>query len=513
MRATTAHFSTFRIMKIYSSDQIKEIDKQTIEQQNISSDKLMERAAYAFVDALPLNELKTQRVTIIAGIGNNGGDALAIARILLDKGIHNKVVFCQISPNISNDCKLNLKRLEQYGEADILHLTLNQALPNCTGIVIDGMFGSGLNRPIEGYWATLIQKINREANRIISIDIPSGFFADKLTNSEHIQNAEVYTFDSPKLSFLLPESQEAISSFQVLDIGLDEKTKANMTSTNHYIDRNFISTLIRKRKKFSHKGTYGKVCIVGGTETMIGGVILAGRAAMAAGCGYVYYQIPANKWEIALSQHPEAIVLKTIWLMTMDRLNKIQGSDKYTFGIGPAMGQSKQSEKTLLAFLKDFNEPVVLDADALNIIARNGIEKSHIPQSSILTPHHKEFERLLGDSADSFDQLAKAKEIAIVKNIYLCLKGPHTIIVCPNGECYFNSTGNPGMAVAGSGDVLTGIITSLLAQNKLSKEAAILGVYIHGYAGNLGANTKGEYGLTANDIVSYIPQAIKDQVC
>lgn len=500
-------------MKIYSSDQIREIDKQTIEKQNISSDRLMERAAYAFVNALSLNELKTKPITIVAGIGNNGGDALAIARILLDKGIQNKVIFCQISPNVSEDCKRNLNRLEQYAEAEIQKLFLNQDLEDFTGIVIDGIFGSGLNRAIEGYWATLIKKINQEADQIISIDIPSGFFADKLTQSVHIQNAEVYTFDSPKLSFLLPESQEAIKSFHVLDIGLDEDTKASIESTNYYIDRKLISTLISKRKKFSHKGSYGKVCIVGGTDTMVGGVILAGRAAMAAGCGYVYYQIPANKWAIALTQHPEAIVLKTHWLMTMDRLNKIKGTDKYKFGIGPAMGQSKQSEKTLLSFLKDYNEPVVLDADALNIIASNGIENSHIPQSSILTPHHKEFVRLLGDSTDSFDQLAKAKEIAIVKNLYLCLKGPHTIIVCPNGDCFYNSTGNPGMAVAGSGDVLTGIITSLIAQNKLSKEAAILGVYIHGYAGNLGAQIKGEYGLTANDIVSYIPQAIKDHIC
>jgi len=500
-------------MKIFSSDQMKEIDKWTIESQHITSDKLMERAAYAFVNALPIEELKSESITIFAGIGNNGGDALAISRILLDKGIKNRVIFCQVSPNISQDCQKNLQRLEQYGQADIHKLLVNQELPVCDGVVIDGLFGSGLNRPVEGFWAELITKINHEADRIIAVDIPSGFFADKITKSVHIQNAEVYTFDSPKLSFLLPESQEAIQSFRVLDIGLDEDSKLKMKSNNYYIDRETISGLIQKRRKFSHKGTYGKVCIVGGTDNMIGGAILAGRAAMTTGCGYVFYQIPANKWAIALYQHPEAIVLKTNWAMTMDGLNKIKGLDKYKFGIGPAMGQSKKSQKTLLAFLKDYNEPVVLDADALNIIASNGIEKSHIPQSSILTPHHKEFERLLGDSTNSFDQLAKAKEIAIVKNIYICLKGPHTIIISPDGECHFNSTGNPGMAVAGSGDVLTGIITSLIAQNRTPKLAAILGVYIHGYAGNLAAESKGEYGMTANDIILYIPAALEDHIC
>jgi len=481
-------------MKIYSSEQIRSIDKKTIEIQNISSDRLMERAAYAFIDALDMTEFSSHKITIVAGIGNNGGDALAISRILLDKGIKNKVIFCHIRPILSQDCQKNLDRLKRYDQADIYDLFHNQELPTCNGIIIDGLFGSGLNRGVEGYWADFIDKINKEAERIISIDIPSGFYADKLTHSTHIQGAEVYTFDSPKLSFLLPESTDAIHSFHILEIGLDSNIKLELDSKNYYTDCRSISNLIQRRKKFTHKGNYGKVCIVGGTDTMVGGAILAGRAAMASGCGYVFYQIPANKWDIALNQHPEAIVLKTTWIMTMDRLNKIKGADKYKFGIGPAMGQASQSKKTLLSLLKDYDEPVVLDADALNIIAANGIEKSNIPQSSILTPHQKEFTRLLGESEDSFDQLSKAKEFAISNNLYICLKGPHTIIVCPNGECHFNSTGNPGMAVAGSGDVLTGVITSLIAQNRPPKEAAILGVYLHGYAGNLAAKSKGEYG-------------------
>lgn len=500
-------------MKIFSSEQIREIDRLTIERQGISSDKLMERAAYAFVDALDLDALRQEAISIVAGIGNNGGDALAISRILLDKGIQNQVVFCQITPNVSPDCALNLKRLEQYADAQITYLVEGQELPVCKGCIIDGLFGSGLNREVSGYWETLIQKINQEADRIIAIDIPSGFFADKITTSTHIQNAEVISFDSPKLSFMIPESQLAIHSFKVVNIGLDSKAKMDLESNYSFITQDLISTILSKRKKFSHKGIYGKVCIVGGTDTMVGGTILAGRAAMAAGAGYVYYQIPQNKWDIALNQHPEGIVLKKVWIASITGLPKIKQRDSFAYGIGPAMGQSDKAKKSLLAFLKEYDKPLVLDADALNIIAEKGIGKVWIPAHSVLTPHHVEFQRLFGDTENSYDQIDLAKSIAITHQIFICLKGAHTIVICPNGHCYFNSTGNPGMAVAGSGDVLTGVITSLIAQAKSPKEAAILGVYLHGYAGNLASGVKGEFGTTATDIIEYIPDAIKENVC
>lgn len=499
--------------KIFSAEQMTSLDKKTIELQGISSDRLMERAAYAFVEALDLQKLLHHDITIIAGVGNNGGDALAVSRIFLDKGIKNKLVFCQYSPRIAPDCQLNLNRLKQYQAADIQLLLENQDLPSFSGIVIDGLFGSGLNRPVTGYWSKLIEKINEEADRIISIDIPSGFFTDRLTNSSHIHRAEVITFDSPKLSFLMPESQYAIDSFKVVDIGLDNSVKTEMESDYYYISQDAISSLVSKRKKFTHKGSYGKVCIVGGTDHMIGGVTLAGRAALSSGCGYVFYEVPFNKWEATLNQHPEGIVNKRTWVYSMNALNTMKLHDQYVYGIGPAMGDSDKTQKAILKFLKDYQSPVVLDADALNMISKVGLGIAHLSPQSILTPHQKEFERLIGNSSDSFDQLSKLRQSAMVHQLFLCLKGPHTIMACPDGRCYFNSTGNPGMAVAGSGDVLTGMICSFLAQRKNSKEAALLGIYLHGFAGNLAAAKKGEYGMTANDIIQNIPEAISQHVC
>ncbi len=499
--------------KIFSAEQIKRIDEQTIQTQGISSDRLMERAAYAFVGALDLTLLAYKPITIIAGTGNNGGDALAISRILLDKGILNKLVFCQVSPQLSIDCALNLSRLMQYGDANIQTIIENQKLPDFEGIVIDGLFGSGLNRPITGYWSTLVDKINQQAKRIISIDIPSGFFTDQITRSTHIHGAEVITFDSPKLSFLLPESQYAIQSFKVINIGLDQEAKDDIESKNFYVSRESISSMVSKRKKFTHKGSYGKVCIVGGTDTMIGGVTLAGRAALASGCGYVFYEVPMNKWDAVLNQHPEGIVKRKTWIYSATAINSMQANDDYIYGIGPAMGSSEKTEKAVLKFIKEYKSPVVLDADALNMISHVGLGFADISPMSILTPHQKEFERLIGPTQDSFDQLAKLRQAAMVHQLYICLKGPHTILACPDGQCYFNSTSNPGMAVAGSGDVLTGMICSFLAQRKDPKLAALLGIYLHGYAGNLAAITKGEYGMTANDIIHHIPHAISQHIC
>ncbi len=500
------------MQKILSQEQIRELDKETIKKQRIQSDQLMERAAHQFVDALPFNELIDQPLTIVAGTGNNGGDALAIARILMNKGLSPTVYFCRISSKVSPDCQLNWNRLNQYNTSNIFELLENENLPPFHGYVIDGLFGSGLNRGVEGYWATLIDKINQEAERIFSIDIPSGFFADKLTTTAHIQNAEVITFDSPKLSFLMPDSQSAIKAFTIVDIDLDTDGKASLESTYFYVTADDIGLTLRKRKKFSHKGNYGKVCILGGTDEMIGGVTLAGKAALATGAGYVFYKVPGPKRETVLSQHMEGLILKEAIFTFPFTNNKLEWLRQFTFGIGCAMGVNEHQD-VLLQFMEKYKAPYVLDADALNMIAKVGIDKQALHPNSILTPHQKEFARLAGESSNSFEQLELLKKLAITKQLYVCLKGPHTIIACPDGTCYFNSTGNPGMAVAGSGDVLTGMITSFLSQDYTPRESAILGVYLHGYAGDLVSNQLGQYGLTASDIIKYIPQAINEYIC
>ena len=500
------------MQKIYSSEQVHELDKQTIFKQRIRSDQLMDRAAHLFVDMLPLDQLRKQPLNIIAGNGNNGGDALAIARILMNKGLTPNVFFCRITSQVSPDCQLNWDRLNHYQTDNIFEILENQTLPSFYGFVIDGLFGSGLNRGVDGYWATLLEKVNQEAKRIFSIDIPSGFFADKLTKTTHIQNAEVITFDSPKLSFLLPESKDAIKSFVVVDIGLDADSKAAIESNYYYITNDAIRQTLNKRDKFSHKGNFGKVCIVGGTDDMVGAVTLAGKAAFASGAGYVYYKVPKEKWETVLTQHTEGIIFKNSLFTTYNKKTLLH-LNSFTYGIGCAMGLDPATKNMFSKFLASYNAPYILDADALNIIADIGLENQVLHSNSILTPHQKEFTRLAGETLNSFDQFDLLKKVAMTYQLYVCLKGPHTIIACPDGTCYFNSTGNPGMAVAGSGDVLTGMITSYLAQKYTPKQAALLGIYLHGYAGNLAAKQIGQHGLTASDIIDYIPQAIKDHVC
>lgn len=492
------------MQKIFSAQQVKQLDEATISEQHIRSDQLMERAAHQFVDSLSTTFLANKPILIVAGSGNNGGDALAIARILLDKGIKSTVYFFRIS-RISSDCQLNLDRLKQYGEANITEYAANMELPSFGGYVIDGLFGSGLNRPVEGFWKELIVKINKEAISVVSIDIPSGFFADELTKTTHVKSANVITFDAPKLSFLLPESQAAIRSFRIVDIGLDQVSKDQLETPNYYITSRAIRAILKRRNKFSHKGMYGKVCIVGGTEEMIGGVTLAGKAALSSGCGYVYYQVPMNKWESVLKVHPEGIIERDTVLLSSSKLDKVNIKEQYTFGIGPAMGVHKKAQKSVIKLLSNYQKPLVLDADGLNIVAALGLEKQRIPQHSILTPHQKEFTRLFGDNDNSYDQLNTLIKAAVTFQLYICLKGPHTIIACPDGSTYFNSTGNPGMAVAGSGDVLTGMITSFLAQGYSPKEAAILGVFLHGHAGDLCAEAIGVYGVTASRLIDYIP--------
>jgi len=487
--------------KILDATYLRHLDQLTIENQHITSNKLMERAAHAFIDACDLDLLEQQHIFIFAGMGNNGGDALVIARLLLDLSIPSVVYLCQIGTESSQDYQLNLKRLQLYADAQIYELHENDVWPVCDGLVIDGIFGSGINRPIEGYWSDLIEHINANAKHIISIDMPSGMFPDKPTKSVAIKNAEVISFDSPKLAFLLPDSQAYIKSFQIVDIGLYQEAKNKMACSNFIITNDMIQTVIKARPKFSHKGTYGKVCIVGGSKDMIGGILLAGKAALSSGCGYVYYHVPQNKKDMTLQNHPESIILA-----------KTDDAQGMAIAIGPALGQSEVSKQLFYELMAQSMAPIVVDADALNIMANDNTH-NHLPQHSILSPHQKEFERLFGSSENSFSQLKTVREEAVKRKLIICLKGPHTIVATPDGKCYFNTTGNPGMAVAGSGDVLTGIIASLLAQKLNPTDAAVSAVYLHGLAGDLAAKEKGEYGMTAQDIINYIPYAIKSIVC
>lgn len=512
--------------KFLNSVQIRELDAATIDREKITSHRLMERAAHAFVDAVEWNIYEHLPIKIIAGPGNNGGDALAIARILLDMGMTCHIYLCRIGTLLSVDTQLNLSRLQSYESTTVHEILEHQSFDYFSGLVIDGIFGSGLNRPVTGYWAQLIEKINENAAHIISIDIPSGYFSEMHRDDiTHIRANHVISFELPKLSFMMPESQSALETFELVEIGLD-RTSCEAISPDHYLlEPDDIKSILKAKSKHSHKGSHGKVCIAGGHGGMVGAITLAGQASMVSGCGYVYYLTIYTQWPTIQQIHPEGLILKKsgFGAWTDKAIHKILTAEGMTYGVGCGMGESRQMESALEEFLYKWDEAVVLDADALNILASLkyftlGVEpvlskKMKIHPLSILTPHIKEFDRLFGEHHSHAQRITTAKKIAIVHQLYIIIKGAHTAIACPDGRILFNNNGNPGMAVAGSGDVLTGMITSFLAQGYSSEEAAILGVYLHGHAGDLAAESIGEYSMTPQDIITFIPHALNEHLC
>ncbi len=509
--------------KILLSEQIKEVDAATIAAQRIPSHKLMERAAYAFVNAINWSSYQHLAISIFAGPGNNGGDALAVSRILLDKGIKNRVYLCMIGTGRSADCDTNLKRLQAYATAEIQEIYKEQDVEKRNGLVIDGIFGSGLNRPVTGYWATLLEKINEDADHIISIDIPSGYFADEhRDNVNCIRANHVISFELPKLSFMMPESQIALSSCEIVNIDLDAAAIDTHSSKYHLIEAADITAILQPKEKFSHKGSHGKACLVGGHSGMIGAIALAGKSAESAGCGYVYYQSHYDYNSILHMLHPSAIIVQKS-NNAANAWYRIKAKTDYHYGIGCGMGQTRLSRIGLVDFLGKWKQAVVLDADALNILAKlkffNTEQKSktqkldQLPPHSILTPHLKEFDRLFGEHKTHQQRIDTALKIAMLHQIYICIKGAHTAIICPNNRCIFNNTGNPGMAKAGSGDILTGMLCSFLAQGYTPEESCLLAVHLHGHAGDLAAKSLGEYGMSAEDIITFIPQAINEHLC
>lgn len=497
-------------MKIFSAAQIRNWDQFTIENEPISSYDLMERASGKFVEWFISEHSNTdQPIYIFCGSGNNGGDGLAVAR-LLHQSFYKPIVFlCNIGKR-SLDCEKNYQRLKTLETVEIHTIQKDAPLPKLARqhLVIDALFGSGLNRPIQGYWAKLIAHLNENGNKTIAIDIPSGLYSDQTSiNQVTIKARSTLSFERPKLAFFFPENHTAVGNWAFTAIGLDSAYALETESKNLLITEAHIRSKIRKRNKFDHKGTYGHALLVVGSYGMIGAGLLAAKACLRTGVGLLTVNAPKCGYGILQSQVPEAMVLtdpkEKYWssVPTLDNYKAV--------GIGCGLGKEEPSVKALEELIKSTDRPMVLDADALNIIAESPHIFAEIPKNSILTPHPKEFQRLFGASKDDFERLERIRTKAVEYELVLLLKGAHTIVALPNGDCYFNNTGNPGMATGGSGDVLTGIITSLLAQGYSPANAAIIGVYSHGRAGDLAAQEIGENALLPSDLILYIGKVFK----
>lgn len=500
-------------MKIFTTAQIRELDKYTIEHEPIASLDLMERAARALTQVVVQEWTVATPIVIFAGPGNNGGDALAMARMLSEQNYQVSVYLFNISGHLSADCAANKQRLLDTKLAkNFVEVSTEFDPPvlDSNTLVIDGLFGSGLNKPLAGGFASLVKYINASPSKVVSIDVPSGLMTeDNAYNvrANIIRANMTLTLQHPKLSFLFPENQQFVGQLRVLDIKLSKEGIEKIEASFTMIEESDVRERLLIRSPFAHKGQMGTALMIAGCYGMAGAAVLATKACLRAGVGKVVVNSPRRNIPILQTAIPEAVVRsgseETIFAETIDT------DDYQAMGIGPGLGQSEQTAIALIAQLRRTQCPIVADADAINILGNHRAWLQQLPKEIILTPHPKELDRLEGHSADTYERITKACNLAERLKGYVILKGHYTAICCPDGHVMFNTTGNAGMATAGSGDVLTGILTGLLARGYKPQDACIVGVYLHGLAGDLAAKEIGEESLIAGDIIQYIGKAFK----
>lgn len=498
-------------MKLYSAKQIYKADQISIKKEEITSDELMERAALQLFNWIHLRmQGAPVKIHLFCGIGNNGGDGIALARHLLDHGYNISVYVINYSEKRSKDFLINLERLKTR-KCWPSFISSDDELPEIgkDDIIVDGIFGIGLNRTPDDWVAKIIQHLNKSEAFILSIDIPSGLFTDQgPENLEAIIKSNfVLSFQTPKLVFFLPQTGPFIEQWEVLDIGLDPEYLMATETDYELIGNNKALSVYKPREKYAHKGTYGHTLIIGGSYGKMGAVCLAANAALHAGSGLVTAYVPKIGYSILQTSLPEVMVLTD---SNEDLLEKIEFDFEPTVvGIGVGMGTNNKTVTGFTEFLNKNKKPLVLDADALNILSKNKSLLKKLPENTILTPHPKELERLIGTWKDDFEKLDKVKKFTKKFKCIVVIKGAHTIVVQID-KGYVNTTGNPGMATAGSGDVLTGIITGLRAQGYTALDAAIFGVYLHGKAGDIAVESTGYQSLVASSLIESIGSAYLD---
>ncbi|SHH57504.1 NAD(P)H-hydrate epimerase [Chryseolinea serpens] len=492
---------------ILTASQIKALDAYTIAHEPIVSIDLMERACRAFVAWFTERFNNSFTVGIVCGTGNNGGDGLGIARLLKEWGYPVRVWLVKGGAPESIDFKINLDRLKHLGGVQIDEIT---AAPECSifsdeDILIDAIFGTGLSRPVEGVYTDVIACMNTARGTRVAVDLPSGFMADEPTTGPSVEARYTVSFQLPKLAFFFPSSFQYVGEWAVVDISLNKAFIRQAQTSHFFMDRNTARSLLRRRSKFDHKGNFGHALLVAGSLGKMGAAVLSARATLRSGVGLLTVHTPQAGISIVQTAVPEAML--SIDGHASVFAGAVQPERYTTIGIGPGLGKAPETVKAFHKLLENFPHPMVIDADALNILGENRELLHLVPKGSILTPHPKEFERLVGPWQNDFERLEKQKGLAAQLQSVVVLKGAFTSIAAPDGKTFFNPTGNPGMATGGSGDVLTGILTGLLAQRYDTLEGALLGVYLHGFAGDLGAWEKGMDSLIASDIVEFLSGA------
>jgi hydroxyethylthiazole kinase-like uncharacterized protein yjeF len=497
--------------KILNIQQIKACDEYTIAHEPIASVDLMERAAGCCVKYILKRDFVDPEFIIFCGKGNNGGDGLSIARQLVIRGFPVKVAIVNHTEHPSADFQTNLQRLQESKAEIIKEINSVSDLSFTSGdsstIIIDALLGTGVNKPLQGVLKNAVEFINAQKLRVISIDMPSGLYADVPNDtSDTIVNASlVLSFQFPKLSFLMPQNASFVPEFEILNIELDRQFIETQETSAYYITKADLQPLLKQRSKFSHKGNFGHALLIAGSYGKMGAAVIAAKACLRSGAGLLTVHVPQKGTEIIQNSIPEAMV-------SIDANEKLSGAlpntDKYNaIGIGPGIGPETETENLVKQLLNFGSQRLVMDADSLNILSKNKTWLSFLPADAVLTPHVKEFDRLTKKHDDDFERLKSAREFAVKYNCILVLKSAFTQIAMPDGNVFFNPTGNAGLAKGGSGDALTGIILGLMARGYNAPQATLIGVYLHGLAADLCIKKTHPESLLISDVIDKLPKA------
>lgn len=500
-------------MHVLTARQLRALDEQTLYEEKITSFELMQRAAGAFVRAFTEKfRPGAGPVLVLAGTGNNGGDGFVIAQSLKTLGYKVQLLACHIGR--SSPDNIHAKQLAKQSLISDREQTDGMPFPDLVPgvILVDALFGTGLNRPLEGYWAEFVDHLNHAKGILrVAVDLPSGMIADGPTDGIAFRADQTYTLGAPKMAMFAAENSDHFGKTHIVQFQLApvdrvlHLRKADTAGPTNYLLEDEVKGLLKQRRTYDHKGTFGHALLVAGSFGKMGAAVIAGRGVLRAGAGLLTCHVPRSGYEIMQISFPEA-------MCTIDphryMTTEIKDLDRYrTIGIGPGLGTEKMTARAFRSLLQHYDKPMVVDADALNIIAKEPELLNMVPKGSILTPHPKEFERLFGETSDSFARWRVQSEVARSHGLIVLCKTAYTSIATPDGKIYINSTGNPGMGTAGTGDALTGILTGLLAQGYEPTNAARLGVYLHGLAGDLAAKELGQEFLLAEDVINFIGKA------
>lgn len=498
-------------MFILNKDQLTFADEYTIQNEPIESIQLMERAARACVLKIMKYIDDSKNIYVFCGKGNNGGDGLAIARMLTERGYQCQAFVINYKTSFSNDCQTNYEKLKAHKPDCLIDINSEEQLKtlhfDSNVVIVDALLGTGTNKSLSGLLADTVNIINSTSCQVISIDCPSGIYIDKSNDKDDlvVHSSLTLTFQYPKLSFLMAQNRFYVPQFEVLDIGLHHDLEKIIKPNLFFITKRTVKQLLSPRPKFAHKGNFGHALILAGSNTMRGAAAISAKACLRSGAGLLTVHSTEKVIDSLMNQLPEAMCSTDVNKEFISELPELTKYD--VIAMGPGIGLHNETQTVLKKLLNYNNASLVLDADALNILSENKTWLAFLPVETVLTPHPKEFDRLTQSHDNDFDRLRTAQQFALNNKCILLLKGAYTVICMPDGSSYFNSSGNSGLAKGGSGDTLTGLITGLIARGYTPAKAALIGVFVHGYAANQCLKKSSKESLLASDVIDKLGKA------